>query len=356
LPIWSSPPASFAIARLSPSQPPSVPASSSRERKYSLPLTAKALVMPAKSSYSNPGSIDSVEFSPKYILRELSKISQELYEIDAGDVAQEITRIETKLFLDIKPRHWLQHTLTSAAKDPETDTIARFGHVSNHIAEWVVSLILCHDKPKARAKQIEKFVEIGVRLRALNNYSALRAVVAGINSATFAGDIPLELFRTKSPEGWKVYQSWDLLFQAIRSHRAYRMALRNTKGACIPALEVHLLDLIRAHEGNHDYNANDPSKIHWAKYNMIGKFIAGTMQSQEQCRTSGEYSFIERPHIRDLLLKECLMDVEMQQTRIASPQMEDTGDRVSIRNVATREYGAYPRDAALLRRILFWAS
>lgn len=75
--------------------------------------------------------------------------------------------------------------------------------------------------------------------------------------------------------------------------------------------EVHLLDLIRAHEGNSDHHADDPSKINWAKYNMVGKFIAGTTQSQEQCRTSGEYDFEERPHIRDLLLKECLMDVQV---------------------------------------------
>jgi len=178
--------------------------------------------------------------------------------------------------------------------------------------------------------------------------------VAGINSATFIGDAPMDLFRQKNPEAWKSYQSWDLLFQAVGSHRAYRMALKNTKGACIPALEVHLLDLIRAHEGNQDYNSTDPNLIHWAKYNMIGKFIAGTMQSQDQCRNSGEYHFVEQPHIRDLLLKECVMDLEMQSTR--TPQVEQDSDRVSLRNVSPRDYHQYPRDAALLRKIIFWAS
>jgi hypothetical protein len=99
-----------------------------------------------------------------------------------------------------------------------------------------VSLILCHERPKARVKQIEKFVEIAHRLRALNNYSALRAFVAGINNATFPGDETMEQFKLKSPEQAKAFQSWDVLLQAIRSHRAYRLALKNTKGACIPAL------------------------------------------------------------------------------------------------------------------------
>jgi hypothetical protein len=100
----------------------------------------------------------------------------------------------------------------------------------------VVSLILCHDKARARAKQIEKFIEVAMKLRALSNYSALRAFVAGINNSTFPTDTTMELLRQKSPEHAKNLQSWDLLFQSRRSHRAYRMALRNTKGACIPAL------------------------------------------------------------------------------------------------------------------------
>ena len=100
----------------------------------------------------------------------------------------------------------------------------------------VVSLILSHDKPKSRARQIEKFIDIANRLRNLHNYSGLRAIIAGINSATFEGDESLELLRTKSSEHWKNFQQWDQLLQSVRSHQKYRMALRNTKGACIPAL------------------------------------------------------------------------------------------------------------------------
>ena len=102
----------------------------------------------------------------------------------------------------------------------------------------VVSLILCHDRPKHRAKQIEKFVDIAQRLRGFNNYSALRAFVAGINNSTFPTDPTMEIFKARSPEQFKTFQSWDILFQAIRSHRAYRMALKSSKGACIPALCV----------------------------------------------------------------------------------------------------------------------
>lgn len=97
-----------------------------------------------------------------------------------------------------------------------------------------MSLILCHERPRHRSKQIEKFVEIAQKLRQMNNYSALRAFVAGINNAM--DDPTMEYFNSKAPEASKNLKSWDVLLQQVRSHRTYRLALRNTKGACIPAL------------------------------------------------------------------------------------------------------------------------
>ena len=82
--------------------------------------------------------------------------------------------------------------------------------------------------------------------------------------------------------------------------------------------EVHLLDLIRAHEGNPDYSDAHPSKIHWAKFNMIGRFIAGTVQAQEQCRQSPEYTFEEHQMINGLVLTEYTMDVEVSPLADAS--------------------------------------
>jgi hypothetical protein len=83
-------------------------------------------------------------------------------------------------------------------------------------------------------------MDLATRLRGMNNYSALRAIIAGINSAAFETDSTMQIFRTnvKSNEQYKNYQSFDNLLQAVRAHGKYRMALRNSKGACIPALYV----------------------------------------------------------------------------------------------------------------------
>lgn len=134
------------------------------------------------------------------------------------------------------------------------ESIVYFNTMSNHLADWcvlfnyiiglyvvsnfitrVISLILCHERPRHRVRQIEKFVEIGQSLRKMNNYAALRAFVAGINAAT-NDTTTKDIFKAKSPEASKGIASWDRLFQQLRAHRAYRLALRNSKGACIPAL------------------------------------------------------------------------------------------------------------------------
>jgi hypothetical protein len=69
-------------------------------------------------------------------------------------------------------------------------------------------------------------------------------------------------------------------------------------------------DLIRAHEGNPEDNPKYPSEVHWGKFNMIGKFISCTTQCQVQCRTTTDYNFTERPHIRDLVFSDKLMSTE----------------------------------------------
>ena len=75
--------------------------------------------------------------------------------------------------------------------------------------------------------------------------------------------------------------------------------------------EVHISDLIKAHEGNGDTHESDPLKIHWGKYNMMGGFVATTLQCQTQCRNSTDYNFQERPAIAELLRKRPLMTVEV---------------------------------------------
>ncbi|KAH8998887.1 ras guanine nucleotide exchange factor domain-containing protein, partial [Lactarius hatsudake] len=308
------------------------------------------------SARSNGTSATDQADSVKEVLKNLLITSAKLGNCEPLHVAE-----ENHKSWKTPPRDWLHHVLVSGKKDPETNSIARFNEMSEHLADWVVSLILCHDKPKNRAKQIEKLVEIAEKLRALNNYSALRAFVAGINSATYPGDPAIAKFQENNPKLHKHLQSWELLFNSTGSHRTYRMALRNSKGPCIPALEVHLSDLIRAHVGNGDFHPEDPSKIHWAKFNMMGRFVHLVKKYQLRCRSVEDgYSFEERPELQGIL------NVTIMHNEV-SPYISYLGDdnlpgfmKMQLSRIApppdgeeSRDYSDR-RDAALIRKLMFW--
>ncbi|KLO20265.1 ras GEF [Schizopora paradoxa] len=332
--------------------PASSPKSTMRERRTSLPLTAMSLIKtPYTLGTRALRSESTSSASDRDITTKLVKVSAGLQNFEADVIAQEITRQEMNLFLKIEPRHWLRHTLLPGKKDPSTDPIARFNSHYNDLHEWAVSLILCHDKMKARARQIEKFAEVAIRLRALNNYSGLRAIITAINQATFPGDPSMEIFKSKT-ELHKKYLSSDILLRTTGSHQSYRMALRNTKGPCIPSMEVHTSDLRRANEGNADVNPEDSTKINWAKYSMIGRFVDTTTQLQQRCRGPGGYKLVENSLLSSHF-DITPMGYEMQQRRMPPPPNDDF-DTTSYPSNPISHQAGHAKEASVIKRILAW--
>jgi len=139
--------------------------------------------------------------------------------------------------------------------------------------------------------------------------------------------------------------------------------------------EVHMSDLIRAHEGNAEINPDYPNKIHWGKFNMIGKFVHSTTLCQVQCRSTQDYNFKENPNIRKLMQQNvmsievcfvisssirsaaCLYVTQMQRSRIAPPPEEsfEEPSRLFIPRTYSRDAtgSSQSRDAANPFRKLF---
>ena len=133
--------------------------------------------------------------------------------------------------------------------------------------------------------------------------------------------------------------------------------------------EIHLSDLIRAHEGNPDYQDDDPSKIHWAKFNMMARFIDVITQCQDGCRASEQFRDLERLRLQEpwylrwesdtmLMSLEVGLSVfvdaynltqhthQMQRSRIAPPDTDGSYEPSRPHHQS--------RDAAAIRRIFFW--
>lgn len=79
------------------------------------------------------------------------------------DITNELTRIDWGEFSQIRPRDLVRHVSTSPEQRDKSKSLV---HVSrmishfNHVAFWVSTIILEKEKPKHRARALEKFMEI----------------------------------------------------------------------------------------------------------------------------------------------------------------------------------------------------
>lgn len=93
-------------------------------------------------------------------------------EIGDEEIARELTRIDWIMYTSIRPRDLIRHVSLSAEQKEKCrslEHVSRMINQFNHVAYWVANMILLRDKPKHRARALEKFMGIawvssGVRL------------------------------------------------------------------------------------------------------------------------------------------------------------------------------------------------
>jgi hypothetical protein len=116
------------------------------------------------------------------------------------------------------------------------------------------------------------------KLRCLNNYNSLGAILAGINGtavhrlAQTKGLVPVLM--------QKQFMRLEILMSTQKGHFAYRLAWANTTSERIPFLPLHRRDLILAEEGNQTHSGGVIGRINWGKFDVMGDVIVGIQRSQ----------------------------------------------------------------------------
>ena len=214
----------------------------------------------------------------------LTKVQwHQFMDIPEEEIARELTRIDWIMYCSIRPRDLVRHVSLASDQKEKCKSLEHFNrmiHQFNHLAFWVANIILLRDKPKHRARVLEKFMSIAWKLRYLNNYNSLGAVISGINSIAVH-----RLAQTRElipAPAQKQFMRLEILMGSQKSHSAYRLAWTNTPTQRIPFLPLHLRDLVLAEQGNRTYVAGaEGERINWKKFEIMGEVIIGIRKSQE---------------------------------------------------------------------------
>lgn len=227
------------------------------------------------------------------------------------DLAQEITRIDWTVYSAIRPRDFVRYAVApvkNKIRSGQFDYIAMMTKHFNHLALFVTGMVLLRDKPKHRAKMLEKMMDLAWEVRRRNNYHALGAIVAAL-----CGESIVRLTQTVElvpQEKQKQFMRLGILMSLQKSHAAYRMAWENSFSGRIPLLPRIQEDLTKAANANTTMIGDN---VNWAKFEVLGETVVSIQQSQEQ-----PYQFPERTARSREITKMLLETKVLQGTEVSS--------------------------------------
>ncbi|QSZ33268.1 hypothetical protein DSL72_002856 [Monilinia vaccinii-corymbosi] len=261
---------------------------------------------------------EAAKMIPKGILP-LSKWRYQMFmEISDDDLADEMTRIDWVMFSSIRLRDLVRHVSLSLNQKEKCKSLANVNRMINHfnhVAKWVANMILMRDKAKHRALILEKFMNVALKLRQLNNYNGLAAVLAGINGTAIH-----RLIHTRNlvpPDVQKRFARLVLLMGTQKSHFAYRLAWENSPVPRIPFIPLTRRDLVSAEEGSRTFIGANGERINWKKFEVLSEVILPIMKSQ----TTPYPNLNKNDPVRELIL-DCLIPTDDEDIYQRSLQVE----------------------------------
>lgn len=248
-------------------------------------------------------------------------------DMDANEVADEITRIDWIMFSSIRIRDLVRHVSLSGQDKERCRSLKNMDRMIahfNHVAKWVSNMVLIRDKAKHRAPCLQKFMAIALRLRQLRNYNGLAAMLAGINSTAIH-----RLAQTRAlvdPDIQKSFARLVLLMSTQKSHFAYRLAWENSPLPRIPFMPLHRRDLVSAEEGSRTFVGPQGDRINWKKFEVLGEVLLPIMKSQ-----GTPYPNLKKHQASREMILDCRMPMDEEDVYQRSVQVEPTGGAADLK-------------------------
>ncbi|KAF7242323.1 RAS guanyl-releasing protein 1 [Varanus komodoensis] len=172
------------------------------------------------------------------------KVSLLFDHLDATELAAHLTFLEFKAFCRLSYLDFQNYVLRGSVRG--SPALERAIALCNSISQWVQVMILNRPTPQQRAEVFAKFIHVTQKLKQLQNFSTLMAIVGGLCHSTIAR---LKDTHAHLPsEVTKILSEMTDLLSSSGNYRTYRRAYANCEGFKIPIVGVHLKDLVTRHE------------------------------------------------------------------------------------------------------------
>uniref|UniRef100_A0A674IDT2 RAS guanyl releasing protein 4 n=1 Tax=Terrapene triunguis TaxID=2587831 RepID=A0A674IDT2_9SAUR len=172
------------------------------------------------------------------------KVSLLFDHLDAAELAEHLSYLEFKAFCRISYGDYRSYVLQGSVR--ENLALERSVALCNSISQWVQVMILNRPTPQQRAEVFTKFIRVTQKLRQLQNFNTLMAVVGGLCHSAISrlkdthALLPQEVTKTLA--------EMTELLSSCCNYSAYRRAYSECTGFKIPIVGVHLKDLVSLHE------------------------------------------------------------------------------------------------------------
>ena len=231
----------------------------------------------------------AIHLSPSPSLQFSKNHWRQLMDQPEESIAKELTRIDWIMFSAIRPRDLVRH----ATLRPEEHrhykgltNVDRMIEHFNHLVQFVTNVVIFREKPKHRSIALEKFMRVARRLRELNNYNSLGAIVAAVQGSTIHR---LAATRELVPiEVEKDFMKLEVLMSTQKGHLPYRLAWDNTSGPRIPFFFLHRRDIVIAAVANKTFLENEPRLVQLNHEGKAASFSSSHLQETDEEYDEGD--------------------------------------------------------------------
>ncbi|XP_062996597.1 RAS guanyl-releasing protein 4 [Elgaria multicarinata webbii] len=172
------------------------------------------------------------------------KVSLLFDHLDAAELANHLSYLEFKAFCRLTYLDLQNYVLRGSVRG--SPALERAIALCNSISQWVQVMILNRPTPQQRAEVFTKFIHVTQKLKQLQNFNTLMAIVGGLCHSAIA-----RLKDTHAlllSEVTKILSEMTELLSSCGNYGTYRRAYADCDGFKIPIVGVHLKDLVTRHE------------------------------------------------------------------------------------------------------------